>query len=29
MPRGWFTEEGMKLAGIWEEKADDGSGGAL
>jgi hypothetical protein len=20
MPRGWFTEEGMKLAGIWEEK---------
>lgn len=20
IPRGWFTEEGMKLAGIWEEK---------
>lgn len=23
MPRGWFTEEGMKLAGIWEEKKDN------
>ncbi len=23
MPSGWFTEEGMKLAGIWEEKKKD------
>ena len=23
MPRGWFTDECMKLAGIWEEKKDD------
>ena len=20
MPHGWYTDEGMKLAGIWEEK---------
>ena len=23
MPKIWFTEEGMKLAGIWEEKKDE------